>query len=834
MAKFSLSILTSRGEIPLTSFNSNEINQDSLTFDEKIDVNTTSSSLSFSMFKYKIGSNKQELNYAATLLTHGAIIRVITKDKEEFRFNIDTISYEFTSDNVKMNFSAVNSFEYELRTLNIGYSITNNTSDIDYIGAQSIDSWARKIIGDANTAWSYAAIDAMNANLIKRDNLHESYNLSVSFSCSNSNTFAAIKQLADDNELILNVVYSTKTFYFTPAKNGYFKGVYFDPSNNIQSFGLQVEAKNLSTVLNVTGPKDFNNQEITLVPTLPAKVKDYIMSNNWETSGYYADMYRDLYVDSTIDSVAQTFLDMAPKVPWLENKLINLDYFIDTLVLDNENYQKINNILCNDLRKANGKLMLSTIEYLQNYETSYKDITDLQISIDAVNASLYSEFVNFIDRLYTTTVAESAKEVDFRNYDLYHNEVDNWTSTSHTIADNAGFITNKINTQIRMREILNENTYLFKQLFNTIYKDNKTYGQWYFENCESTDSEIIIECAQIAAQFSDYWRLMHTAASCNGIYLPETWDNCLALKNGKITGLQSYYYAIKYIEGQQTLIQINPDIPNINISNPPVGLKNCRVMWKVIKDTDGVLIDNDYHLWTSGLTSYDGYWIQHPAEYASLPNIYKLYFKIIKEELNITYTPVESWSWKYADIFNSDIVPYTEHLPLYSTEIDNPFAKLLFDANVKPFDKTSYNNNLNRHNQIWRQLYAEYPEIFRETNYTNSDAANPQQLYTSAVAQLAYLSKPESSYTLTAIDVGALTGTSPFNLRLGDQIRILYEDKHAIYDEVYNAIKDPLYITSIAYSLRSDSDISFGIVASKATDKMIQRLARVLNFAKLR
>lgn len=420
MANFTLLTINSRGETILTRYNAVTGETNGLTFDESLNLSIDGNTLSFSMLKYHYEGSQKVVNVAATTLIYGSQIKVITNG-QAFLFNVQSINYTFMQDNLKLDFSCVDAFQFETSKLGLGYTISEHTSDPDFLGAQPIDAWARKIARECALRWQYVPIDQANDALIRQFNninviqtrdsydssdeeawaeqiqdysvsprpTNASFNTPVSFSCSNSNAFAALKQLATNNELILCYDYSTLNFWFVPQKNPWFKGYYFNPNNNLQAFTIGGDAQNLVTVLNVQGPNDYNNQEILLVPELPNNVLSYINSSEWSNSVYYANLYLDNCADSSDEDDA--FYLNSAYIPWLENKLINIDYFKDSGIITRGEYDNIQNILNNDLRIVNGKLILQTSNYLHQYEQDYMKVNQKRIDLERYNGNLWSD-----------------------------------------------------------------------------------------------------------------------------------------------------------------------------------------------------------------------------------------------------------------------------------------------------------------------------------------------------------------------------------------------------------------------------------------------------------
>lgn len=68
------------------------------------------------------------------------------------------------------------------------------------------------------------------------------------------------------------------SFSFIPAKNPQFRGIFFHPEINLADLSVSTDSQALVTILNVTGPKDVYDNEITLIPAIPTGVYNFIKS----------------------------------------------------------------------------------------------------------------------------------------------------------------------------------------------------------------------------------------------------------------------------------------------------------------------------------------------------------------------------------------------------------------------------------------------------------------------------------------------------------------------------------------------------------------------------
>lgn len=414
MAQFSISLINKHGTTVLTDYDTLAGKTAGLTFDERLNLNIDGSTLDFSMLKYLYEGSHKVVNTPTVSITYGSIIKCL-HNGHRYDFAVTDINYQFLAENLQLNFSAQDYFQFETSKLGIGYSVSGDTTDPSYFGAQPIDAWAYKIIQDNNLRWGYIPINQANQDWINTaltaqqrndtfvtdDNglnywdriwddstmnqkVEYTLNQWVSFECSESSAYNALKQLAADNGLMIMVDYAAHNFWFVPKHNIIFHGYYFNPNNNLQQFSVRGSAQNLITVLNVTGPKDVNNHEITLVPHLPTQVVNWIASSDWDRSIYYSG----LYTPHTSDI---TFLRESAYTPWLENKLIDISFFQDNHLLLDAEVAQIQNILYNKLRRINGHLLVEQNTYLTQYGKDFTNFNQKIIDGEGISASLYGD-----------------------------------------------------------------------------------------------------------------------------------------------------------------------------------------------------------------------------------------------------------------------------------------------------------------------------------------------------------------------------------------------------------------------------------------------------------
>jgi hypothetical protein len=139
-----------------------------------------------------------------------------------------------------------------------------------------------------------------------------------------------------------------------------------------------------------------------------------------------------------------------------------------------------------------------------------------------------------------------------------------------------------------------------------------------------------------------------------------------------------------------------------------------------------------------------------------------------------------------------------------------------------------YYNLQKEHNNLWHQIYQEYPGLLLEGNYTNEDAIDSRDLLFLAKNAFKDLSNPERNYSLTFIDIHSLRGYEGQKLAIGDSIQLDINDYIEEYGDLSQALSQFLFISDISYDLRKDSDINLTVNIIKYQDKLIQRLAKLI------
>ena len=326
MAKFQIKLLTSRIssldnatflEAPMTEFyNQMDVYENRMqgsfqsqqntycyTFNEKVSFHTNGQKeLQFSMLKNIWIGSELTLNPFVSVLKNGSQVLLIDQYDNEFFFTIKDISYVLGANNITYNYSCQDSFTYQHIRQNNGYSIENDSSTENFIGAKTIDWWViNKIQPECHISYEYIPLSSglymdndKNIRKItsKEKNIYKviksifdqkeyiDYYEQIPFSISGSNASSALISLAEELGLMLNYCECSikengrrtgkfvRYFWFEAKKNEKVSNLKYSPGTTIQSLNFSQNGNSLTTVLNVEG-RSNEDEIVTLLPEVP-------------------------------------------------------------------------------------------------------------------------------------------------------------------------------------------------------------------------------------------------------------------------------------------------------------------------------------------------------------------------------------------------------------------------------------------------------------------------------------------------------------------------------------------------------------------------------------
>lgn len=228
------------------------------------------------------------------------------------------------------------------------------------------------------------------------------------------------------------------------------------------------------------------------------------------------------------------FAKAADRIPWLENKLINFEYFLRKGILTEKQYQELLKLVKENLRIANGYLLF----YRKQYYDSLRQKTAYLANLDAVIDNYFANFEDGIISHYQNgeaisefigiNKASSLTEAALK--EIYYRV--NPDSTTPMISADVT-IGSTMTSYFNAQQSFLKNIYLFRNFWNTkcniedAKKENKTNGEWYVlvrfkENYAKYDN---LAFASMQAELTNYWdQAYHSSRFCD-YFLPEYWNN---------------------------------------------------------------------------------------------------------------------------------------------------------------------------------------------------------------------------------------------------------------------------------------------------------------------
>ncbi|MCI6609179.1 MAG: hypothetical protein MSH08_00165 [Ezakiella sp.] len=226
------------------------------------------------------------------------------------------------------------------------------------------------------------------------------------------------------------------------------------------------------------------------------------------------------------------FAKAADRIPWLENKLINFEYFLRKGILTEKQYQDLLKLIKENLRIANGYLLF----YRKQYYESLRQKTIYLANLDAMVDNYFANFEdgiishyqngeaisNFIGIDKASSLTEAALK------EIYYQA--NPGSTVPMISADIT-IGSTMTSYFNAQQNFLKNIYLFRKFWNTkcnieaAKAMNKTNGEWYvfvkFDKDGNPTENDNLAFASMQAELTNYWdQAYHSSRFCD-YFLPE-------------------------------------------------------------------------------------------------------------------------------------------------------------------------------------------------------------------------------------------------------------------------------------------------------------------------
>lgn len=268
--------------------------------------------------------------------------------------------------------------------------------------------------------------------------------------------------------------------HFTYMLNG-INSIDFNASNNNTFFIIHIRDKDTNNII-----KDIIIKEDEEIPPtyLGADVEASIgikISNNISetTKPSIADTNIYLKFYRLFTEEEKEFAEIADECPWLEDKLIDINHYLANKIISPQEYSTLMNILNNDLRIVNGKLLFLTATYYNALREKTKIIADLTNSLDTLAATYHADVVN--------PLVNGEKPTELNNLiELYQNTFRNTTNLTG-ILNYTDTINEYFEKYFNAEQRFLKNIYAFDQYFNELCTFGQTAEAGIYEYTLSTN-----------------------------------------------------------------------------------------------------------------------------------------------------------------------------------------------------------------------------------------------------------------------------------------------------------------------------------------------------------
>ena len=583
------------------------------------------------------------------------------------------------------------------------------------------------------------------------------------------------------------------------------------------------------------------------------------------------------------------FAKAADRIPWLENKLINFEYFLRKGILTEQQYQDLLKLIKENLRIANGYLLF----YRKQYYDSLRQKTAYLANLDAMIDNYFANFEDGIISHYQN--GESIKQfigidkasslTEAALKEIYYRADDSTIPMISADVTIGSTMTSYFNAQQNFLK----NIYLFRKFWTTQCNieaaEGRTNGEWYvlvkfikkIGNKDYTPNDNLA-FASMQAELTNYWdQAYHSSRFCD-YFLPEYWNNPFS-KEGEDN---KYLFNIPNVSAETVESDINAEtvkldntyIPVVEIYSEGEG-KEKTDQFPVYtfkydetqKTTDKLLAERKpifEDIFSSGARIFKKVSQQDSNEEGSSQQdsnqedpsqqkptqrdhivinenkkLYKNYYIVteggikwnnlvefwLNDQEAETWFTTEVGSNQYDNRF-TDNKKWTPTEYVFGGIYPIMLYKLLHEVRLDTV--VEYEKAQQKHDAVWNRIYNTYGNAILENSYSNSTAVNAEELYIAASNYFKDKAAPEKQYNISVIDIYSLKGYNNQKIQVTDQIRLAGQDFYDEMDELKDLINQPLFVSEISYSLRSDGDIKLTVNTIKYQDKLIRKLVSLI------
>ena len=261
--------------------------------------------------------------------------------------------------------------------------------------------------------------------------------------------------------------------HFTYMLDG-INSVDFNASNNNTFFIIHTKDKDIIIKEDEEIPPTYLGADVEA--SIGIKISNNI-SETAEPSIADTNIYLKFYRLFTEEE--KEFAEIADECPWLENKLIDINHYLANKIISPQEYSTLMNILNNDLRIVNGKLLFLTATYYNALREKTKIIADLTNSLDTLAATYHADVVN--------PLVNGEKPTELNDLiELYQNTFRNTTNLTG-ILNYTDTVNEYFEKYFNAEQRFLKNIYAFDQYFNELCTFGQTAEAGIYEYTLSTN-----------------------------------------------------------------------------------------------------------------------------------------------------------------------------------------------------------------------------------------------------------------------------------------------------------------------------------------------------------
>lgn len=746
------------------------------TFDEQITINKNAQEqLSFKMFK-DIRNNDMTINNPFfTKIKNGSLIEVIDKYKFPHWFVINKIDYKIKKYTVEINYGATDYFNNQLSKRETSYTIKNDPSTTGFIGAKNLQYWIDKICNECKISYSYIPLEyeiyATNEGqyIAKLNNNY--YNLDDLQTPIENMRISDLRQLMRKNlaDIDRPITYSLSGSSAANAiiNLGEQYGLNVSVDYRTKTFWYK-EIKN-STYTGLKYSPNINLQSLSVGQ----------QTNNLTTIFNVEGPEIAGEKISLLEAPTPLFLEWfsKPGSGW-DDSIYYPGLYTDYVLTRGGSAA--------DLHFAK---LAEKVPLLENkiFKSAYIQ--------KVYNPSLYYQIEN---QIYNKLRINNGKLLCCRNIlaQLTKEKAEFTGKYLEPACDTQGTLL--YNHRFHEGEAPTDATFSDLPNFNTIKLDEVItyYGNLYRESLQTFAKNLYA--------LRDYWdnnlKNSWPANNPTEMYqLTQYWNNMY------LAALKCDYAVQKELPTDLDLTAALNNLPVITINED-----NNYKIYTYYESEETETPEDWMSTFCNNIDLYNtGYW--HTT---LVPDRKQVYYIINglndstdtksrwKDRLNIEYR--QGW--------------YQNFIKGYLSHCNDQFKSIY----------TQYSELVKTNQNIWADLYKNYGMLLLESSFTSSTATSSEELYNEAMTYYAEYENPEKTYNLTIIDTSFIKDYIPIIITVGDQIALDYNEFYQEEDDLKDLLQEHLFISSIQYSLRKDSDIQYNVVTTSFYDKLFNKLVNLI------